>query len=139
MKKALSLMLMAFMIFAVNASAEEAVKETNEHTTLDGNLVCLGCSLKKAEGARAACSAYGHKHVLQTKDGRYISFLENDFSRDLAAGEKYHNKDVTVSGIYHASANMLDVETFSVDGKRSGWCGHCSRMDGCPFKGHGEM
>ena len=115
-------------ISAQMAAAEEgAVK----HVDVEGQLVCLGCSLKKAEGANAECSTFGHKHALKTADGAYLSLLENKFSADLVKGEKYHNKNVSIHGVYHANANVLDVETFSVDGKAKSWCGGCKSMDGC--------
>jgi hypothetical protein len=99
--------------------------------TLDGKLVCLGCDLKKSGGARTDCKTYGHDHVLKTEDGRYISFLENQYSTDLIKGEKYHNKDIVVQGKFHANANLMDVESFKVDGQKKTWCNHCKAMDGC--------
>ena len=105
-----------------------------EHATVEGTLVCLGCDLKKAEGANAACKVYGHKHALKTKDGRYINFLENQHSEDLVKGEKYHNKEMTVHGIHYANANLLEVENFMVGDKKMTWCGHCSVMDACMAK-----
>ena len=134
--------LLAFALAGTIALAQTEKKETPAkaeqkaapHVTLQGKLVCLGCDLKTAQGARAACSAYGHKHALKTRDGKYINFLANQYSEDLISGEKYHNKDVELHGIMFADANMLDVESFTVDGQKKGWCGHCNAMDGCPFK-----
>jgi len=97
----------------------------------EGKLVCMGCDLKKAGGAGAACSAYGHKHAVKTADGRYINFLENKQSEDLISGEKYHNKHVKVQGVFYANANQLEVKTFEVDGKSINWCDHCKGMDAC--------
>ena len=107
------------------------LKSTGEHATMEGTLVCLGCSLKKEDGANAACKSYGHTHALKTKDGNYISFLENKFSADLIKGEKYQNKPIQVHGLFYAKANTLDVESFSVDGQKKSWCDHCSAMDAC--------
>jgi len=109
--------------------AQQATKA--EQVTMKGTLVCLGCDLNKAEGARAACPAYGHKHALKTADGKYINFLENQYSADLIKGEKFHNKQIEVHGLYYANANQLDVEDFTVAGKKMSWCGHCKGMDGC--------
>ncbi|MBU8933188.1 MAG: hypothetical protein KOO62_04195 [candidate division Zixibacteria bacterium] len=107
--------------------------------TLSGTLVCLGCDLKKAEGARSECSAYGHKHALKTKDGRYVNLLENKYSSDLVKGEKYNNQNMTISGTMFANSSMMDVKTFAVDGKTKGWCDHCKTMDGCAVKQSSEM
>ncbi len=140
MKTILSFILVAMLVTAAIAQTDsDATEPKDKHTSFEGKLVCLGCDLKKAEGARAACSVYGHKHVIKTEDGKYISFLENDFSKDLINGEKYHNKDIRITGVYHDNANMLDVETFTVNGKKMGWCNHCEAMDGCPFKDKGKM
>lgn len=100
-------------------------------TTLRGKLVCLGCDLKKAEGARASCKTYGHNHVLKTGDGLYINFLENQYADDFVKGEKYQGKNLVVHGRYYPVALLIDVESFEVDGKKKSWCDHCKAMDGC--------
>lgn len=135
MRNNLVILCLMLLIAAVAIQAGETTKGKAAHETFDGTLVCLGCDLKKAEGARAACSAFGHKHALKTADGKYINLLENQYSKDLLAGEKYHNKKVSIHGIYFANANQLDVETFTVDGKKKGWCDGCKSMDGCMAKG----
>lgn len=105
--------------------------ESPQEVTLQGQLVCLGCSLK-ADGAKAACSEFGHSHSLKTADGQYVSFLHNQFSKGLVAGEKAHNKQVEVTGTYFANANMLDVKSYTVDGgKTQSWCDGCKGMDAC--------
>lgn len=120
------------------SSAATTVSETGD-VTISGTLVCLGCDLKKADGARAACSVYGHKHALKTADGRYINLLENQYSDALVNGDKYHNKAIKVAGTMFANSNTMDVRTFTVDGKTSGWCGGCKTMDGCGVKQPSEM
>ena len=136
---ATSLLALLFVVAGSAYAAEDASKESGEHMSFDGTLVCLGCDLKQAEGARAACKTYGHAHALKTKDGRYIGFLQNQYSDDLIKGEKYHNKSMKVHGVYFADANVLDVEGFEADGKQMGWCGHCNAMDHCPYKGKSGM
>jgi len=140
MKTILCFIFAAMLVTTATAQTEKAaIAQKGNHASFEGQLVCLGCDLKKAEGARAACTAYGHKHALKMKDGGYISFLENDFSKDLINGEKYHNDSITVTGVFHDKANVLDVETFTVNGEKKGWCNHCKAMDGCPFMGKGKM
>ncbi len=139
MKKPFAFVVLAVALMALGVVAGEAPKVETKHSTFEGQLVCLGCDLSKSEDARAACKTYGCNHALKTSDGQYINFLQNDFSKDLSS-DKHHNKAVAVSGIYHASANVLDVESFTVDGgQKQGWCDHCKAMDNCPFKGHGKM
>ena len=97
----------------------------------EGTLICQVCELKQAEGARAACKAYGHRHTLKTDDGRFINFLENKYSTDLINDAKFHNAKVKVSGNYYTKNNLLDVELFQMDGKKSSWCEGHGTMDGC--------
>lgn len=133
MRKIATILTVTMLAAAMAIQAGEEIEEKAEHKTFDGTLVCLGCDLKKAEGARAACSVFGHKHALKTEDGKYISLLENQYSRDLIAGEQYHNKPMQIHGVYHATANLLDVESFTVDGEQKGWCDGHEKMDHCPY------
>jgi len=145
-RKSLTILSAVLLVAAAGAQACDdqgatktaAVTTEAAHKTFDGTLVCMGCDLKKAEGARASCSAFGHKHAVKTADGIYVNLLENQYSKDLLAGDKYHNKLVKVHGVYHATANQLDVETFTVDGKQKGWCDGCKSMDGCGYASKGS-
>ncbi len=116
---------------AMAAIAGEKAEGKAEHMTFEGQMVCLGCDLKKADGARAECTEFGHAHALKTTDGKYISFLPNKYSKDLLQSEKYDTKTISVHGIYHADANVLDVETFTAVGKERAWCSGCKSMDAC--------
>jgi hypothetical protein len=141
LKKSVALLTLALFVGAhgaafagegqANKKGEE--KAEAEHVNMEGTVVCLGCSLKKGEGARAECGEYGHTHALKTADGHYVSFLPNKYAADLMAGEKFHNKEAKVHGVMFANANQLDVETYEVDGQKYGWCDHCTAMDGCAF------
>ncbi len=123
----------------INAGNVTKTVETGRKATFTGKLVCLGCDLKMTEGAHAECKTYGHRHALKTSDGKYINFLENKYSEVLLNGDEYGNKTVTVEGTYYANADMLDVHSFTVDGKQKGWCGSCKKMDSCPYKKSGLM
>ncbi|UCE66092.1 MAG: hypothetical protein JSU85_14770 [Candidatus Zixiibacteriota bacterium] len=112
------------------AGAQQTMAE-GKHASFEGKLVCLGCTLKDEEGARAECKVYGHKHALQTEDGKYITFLENKYSEDLFKGEKYDDKEVSVHGVYYAGANQLDVESYTIDNVTITWCKTHNAMDGC--------
>lgn len=85
--------------------------------------------IKKYEGANSQCIDYGHTHSLRTSDGKYINFLPNKFADALLKGDMYHNKKVSVSGVYHTSANMLDVESYTFEGSKKTWCDKCQTMD----------
>lgn len=124
----------SFVIAGEEAGKVEMKVMKGEPADFSGTLVCMGCSLKKSEAANSACKEYGHRHAIMTDDGKYINLLENKFSEDLISGEKYGMKKVTAHGVYHASANQLDVESFSVEGNKKVWCDHCTAMDGCMVK-----
>ena len=116
-----------------SAPAKSAAQAAKEQVNLEGTIVCLGCSLKKSEGARAQCDVYGHTHALLTTDGKYISFLPNKYSATLIEGKEFHSKKAMIHGIYFPAANLIDVETYEVDGKKYGWCEGHGMMDSCSF------
>lgn len=105
-----------------------------EEVTMTGTLVCLGCSLKSS-GAQSACSIYGCSHALKTADGKYVSFLQNDYSQELIKGGDGHNKKVSISGVFFANANVLDVQSYKIeDGPNTVWCEGHKSMDACAAK-----
>jgi hypothetical protein len=112
------------------ADAQQA-KAEGKHATFEGKLACSACTLKNEEGARSECKNFGHSHALQTEDGKFISFLENKYSEDLFKGEKYHGKEVSVHGVYYEGANLLDVESFTIDNVTITWCKTHKIMDRC--------
>ncbi len=132
------LVLVASIAVAGEKKPEMKAEMKAEDATFEGKLVCLGCDLKKAEGARAECSVYGHQHALKTSDGKYVNLLENKYSTDLLKGEKYSGKDIKIQGVYYTSANQLDVKSFTVGDKKKSWCGQCKTMDGC-MAGKGDI
>ncbi len=139
--KKVTLLLSLFVILAISAPVfacgEEKATTTSasapkvENASFEGTLVCMGCDLKKSEGARSACKTTGCTHAIKTSDGQYINLLENEYSSELIKGGDFHNKPIKANGVYFANANQLDVKSFTIDGKEKSWCGHCSKMDGC--------
>ncbi len=85
-----------------------------ETTSIKGKIVCIGCTLKKTEGANAACKVYGHKHGLITEEGELYSFLENENSDEVITTDKYAMKDVEVTGRVFDNAHIIDIEEISV-------------------------
>jgi hypothetical protein len=114
--------------------AGEGKKAKGTSADSEGTLVCTGCDLKTSEGAHSECTVYGHRYGLKTTDGRYISFLPNRYAEDLIKGDKYHDKKILVHGTYYDNANLIDVESFEVDGMVKTWCDHCKAMDSCAMK-----
>ncbi|MBI4951527.1 MAG: hypothetical protein HY908_05805 [Myxococcales bacterium] len=90
--------------------------------TVIGQNVCLGCSLKKEQGARAQCSVYGHRHALRVESimnadgkaiaglaGQWLHYLDDDTGASLVKGDENHGKRVEVKGHLYAPERVLDV------------------------------
>lgn len=95
-------------------AANPIVSVAEEATTITGKVVCVGCTLKKTEGANAACKIYGHKHGLLTEDGELYSFLENKKSEGVINTEEYARKDVEVTGRVFEHAHIIDLEDIGI-------------------------
>lgn len=91
----------------------EAATQTSP-VTLKAKVICLGCTLKKEQGARAQCSVYGHQHALKTEDGKIWTILENDASTELINSHEYTGKEVEVTGKKFNEAQVIEVESFKV-------------------------
>ena len=82
--------------------------------TIEGEVICLGCTLKKADGAKAQCSVYGHKNAIKTGDGGILTILENDQSTKLINDHDYAGKKVEIQGRVFPEANVIQVDSFTV-------------------------
>ena len=108
--------------------------ETPQQVTLKGQLVCSTCALK-AQGAHSACTDFGCTTALKTSDGRMVTLMPNQYSKPLLSSKEMSNKPVEITGTFFANANMLDIQSYSVDGgKMMSWCDHCKTMDACKSK-----
>ncbi len=100
---------------------EAGVKEV----VIVGTNYCLGCALKKAHGAGAQCSVYGHRHSLKVEKamdsggnelaalkGRTLNYLENDKSAKLVKGEVFHGARVEVKGRFYEQESVIEVAEF---------------------------
>ncbi|MBI4512214.1 MAG: hypothetical protein HY698_21455 [Deltaproteobacteria bacterium] len=90
--------------------------------TIVGENYCLGCALKKEQGAAAQCSVYGHRHALKVESatgpggsalpelqGATVHYLENDASASLVKGDELHGKKVEIKGKLFAREKTLEV------------------------------
>lgn len=106
--------------FALLSGAPLQAQGTKPKTvTLKGTLACLGCDLKKAHGAGAQCSVYGHKHALKTSNGKYYTFLENTKSEPLIKGEALHGKTVEVRGTVFPGSQVIEVLSYKQTGQKA--------------------
>jgi hypothetical protein len=97
--------------------------------SITGELVCVGCSLKKLSGANAQCNLFAHHALgLKTADGSYWSIIDNAVGHDVIRGHKIlKGKNATISGWLYPIANMVEFDTISIDGistkalEQAGW------------------
>ena len=87
-------------------------------TTLTGEIVCVGCSLKKLDGANAQCSLYAqHAMGFKTGDGTLWSIVDNEIGHDIIRGHTLlGHKKATITGYIYPIANMIEIGTIKVEG-----------------------
>lgn len=108
------------LVFSFSVSQALAQEQTQEVVTqataitIKGKIICLGCTLKKEQGAGAQCSIYGHKNALLTADGKIWTILENDASTELINSHEYAGKEVEITGKEFTDAQVIEVESFKV-------------------------
>lgn len=86
--------------------------------SIKGELVCVGCSLKKLNGANAQCNLFAHHAIgFKTADGSYWSIIDNAVGHDVIRGhELIEGKNATISGWLYPVANMVEIDAISIDG-----------------------
>ncbi|MCP4051128.1 MAG: hypothetical protein GY730_10540 [bacterium] len=86
--------------------------------TVEGKLVCIGCSLKKLSGANAQCSLYSqHDTGLQLKDGSIWSIVNNQKGHDIIrAHHTVINKTARITGWLYPNARHIEIDSISVKG-----------------------
>ncbi len=86
--------------------------------TLQGELVCLGCSLKKLDGANAQCNLFAHHAIgFKTLDGTLWSIVDNEKGHDIIrAHALLEHKNATIKGWIFPIANQIEIHKIKVDG-----------------------
>ncbi|MCP4353462.1 MAG: hypothetical protein GY795_49060 [Desulfobacterales bacterium] len=125
--------IVSLMVLMVTASFTFAggwnVKKGLDKITLNGELVCLGCSLKKLDGANAQCNLYAHHAIgFKMADGTLWSIVDNAKGHDVIRAHKLlGRKKATVTGWIFPSAHHIEIDTIKVDGvteeqiQKAGW------------------
>jgi|ETNmetMinimDraft_14_1059893.scaffolds.fasta_scaffold02317_11 hypothetical protein len=89
-----------------------------DKTQIQGELVCLGCSLKKGSGANAQCSLFTqHDMGVKLADGTLWSIVNNAKGHDIirAHGLVSH-KNAQITGWLYPTANHIEIDSINVDG-----------------------
>jgi hypothetical protein len=93
-------------------------KKGLDQITVEAELVCLGCSLKKMSGANAQCGLYTlHDVGVKLGDGSLWSIVNNATGHDtIRAHELVIGKKAKITGWLYPNANHLEIDTIEIDG-----------------------
>ncbi len=100
-----------------------------DQVSLKGELVCLGCTLKKMNGQNAQCSLYSqHSIGFKSKDGTLWNIVENAKGHDIIRAHKLlGHKQATITGWLYPIAHQIEIGTINVPGvtekeiQNAGW------------------
>ena len=87
--------------------------------TLKGNLLCVGCNLKKLNGANAQCSLFAHHAVgFKTEDGTIWNIIDNAKGHDIIRAHTLLEKNVpaTITGWIYPIAHAIEIDSIDVHG-----------------------
>lgn len=112
---ALAVMLMAGVSLAGGWDAGKGL----DKVTLKGEFVCIGCSLKKLNGANAQCDLYAHHSVgFRTADGLLWSIVDNEKGHDVIRSHRLLEKGVkgTITGWIYPVAHFIEIDQVEAEG-----------------------
>lgn len=125
---------------------DDALEANVVNVTVTGKNFCLGCALKKEQGAKAQCSIFGHKHVLRVekavdaegKDlpemkGQILHYLETETSNSLI--NEHHKETVTIKGKVYSTEGVVEVESFEIPKETPAKAEKLTSQTSCPIKG----
>ena len=110
-----TLALTATMSFAGGWSTDKGM----DRVTLKGELVCIGCSLKRLDGANAQCNLFAHHAIgFKTADGLLWSIVDNEKGHDVIRAHKLLEKvkKATNKGWIYPVANFIEIDSIEVGG-----------------------
>lgn len=123
--KLLKAMAVMVVVAGFATASSSFAQDGSSETVVTGQNICLGCSLKKEQGAGAQCSIYGHKHSLRVTSaivsgkeapkmkGWVLHYLETKKSED--AIKKHHGQSLTIVGRVYADERVLEVLSLKSD------------------------
>ncbi|MBI3585158.1 MAG: hypothetical protein HY096_14570 [Nitrospinae bacterium] len=112
---------MVVSIFFITSSVWAGGWDANKglsKITLTGDLLCVGCSLKKLDGANAQCDLYAHHAIgFKTADGTLWSIVDNAKGHDvIRSHELLEKKKATITGYLYPIANFIEIDDIQVEG-----------------------
>ncbi len=93
-------------------------KKGLDQITVEAELVCLGCSLKKLSGANAQCGLYTQHDVgVKLSDGSLWSIVNNAIGHDTIRAHKLViGKKAKITGWIYPNANHIEFDSVNIDG-----------------------
>ena len=93
-------------------------KKGLDKVAVTGELVCIGCNLKKLDGANAQCDLYAHHAIgFKTLDGTLWSIVENAKGHDIVRSHTLlENKKAAMTGWLYPIAHYIEIDTINVEG-----------------------
>lgn len=122
MKHRLLILLSALAVFGLSAAPAGAGGWDKEKglskTKIVGELICVGCSLKRMDGANAQCGLYAqHALGVKTSDGTFWNIIDNATGHEVIRGHGFlDGKQITIDGYIYPVANMIEIDSFEVEG-----------------------
>jgi len=92
-----------------------------DQITLDGELICVGCTLKGLDGANAQCNLYAqHALGFRSGDGSIWNIVDNQAGHDvIRAHTLLGHKNATIQGYIYPIANQIEIVSIEVEGVTS--------------------
>jgi len=93
-------------------------KKGLDQITVEAELVCLGCSLKKLSGANAQCGLYTlHDVGVKLPDGSLWTIVNNAVGHDtIRAHKMVIGKKAKITGWLYPNANHIEFESVKIAG-----------------------
>lgn len=82
--------------------------------TMQGQLVCINCSLHGAEGHPIFCKEHNHMLGIRLADGSIWSILENEQASGLHTRYADMHKTVVIEGVAYVDAKYVEIRKFKI-------------------------
>jgi hypothetical protein len=120
MKKLLTLtIVLLFVLSSIAFAGGWDKSKGTDKVTVKGNLLCVGCNLKKMSGASAQCDIYAHHAIgFKTEDGVIWNIIENAKGHDIVRAHRLLEKNVpaTITGWIYPVAHAIEIDSIVVEG-----------------------
>ncbi len=118
MKRLLVVLVISMALVQVSWAGGWKSEKGLDKMSIKGKLVCIGCSLKKLDGANAQCNLFAHHAIgFKSADGSYWSIIDNAAGHDvIRAHQLVGGKDATINGWIYPVANMVEIDTITISG-----------------------